>query len=420
MSFRENVTAEYRKQKSRANDLFLFFRSEAQQILLGYFDAILALISQSLALIPEDQLNYSSVKAAGLDKRLQLNIQRTMELAANDVTKLWADRRRMFPVHALMVSAYAARKNQPPWVPVKLDLNAIGKTFDQQNNPVAHRRASIWHNLIHYYLRTLAEKINEDIGSGLLAEESLHAILTRVRKSLAMRPVKRSREQAFNKAYRKPLREDDAEDTGADTWELTKKIFNVPPVEVSEGTYRLEDVQSLQDWQTQVMGWKSRAYDPDDAEQWEKNKLMSKIEQTMVLDAQYLMNETGQTLGPKNMGISDFTWVVSKPQPECDACTVRDGMTLNEIKEKYGTRPFPKGEAYPADLPQNSPPPLHPHCRCQVVPKLKDDWSQETLSKEGYDWQPDDGTSFNPNADQQELGFKKMSWDDWMSKVGGL
>ncbi len=406
MGVRDRALKDYRSQQRQANDLYLFFRSEIQKILKQNFNEAIALVASTLAVVGE--LNYMTVKAAGIDKRLHQNLQRLFELTALEIEQVWEKRRRMFALHAAMLTGYVSRKNQPPWIPVNLNLNGIG----------TETAGGSWRSLIHFHMRNMADAVNKQVGSGLIAEEDLHAILNRVRKTLG---TKNSMKESYRRQNAGRIELQEASDeAAADTWSATQELFGKPPVSISEGTYTLEDVRQLQSYQDRVMGWKNREYNPDDKLQWERNKYMMDLERTMVMDAQYLMNETGVKMGSDNLGIQDFTWVVSKPQLECDACTDRDGMTLNEITKKFGTRSFSKGEAYPADLPQNSPPPLHPHCRCQVVPKLRDEWAKDTLKKEGYEWDQDSGIAFNPNKQQQQLGFQSMSWDQWMSKVGGL
>lgn len=408
MTVRAQAFTDYKRQMRTANTLYRYYRDQIAEVIRQTTGDTLNLVSGHLALLPPDQMNFMTARRYNILDRLKDDLHRLYDHAGYLIEKQWEDQRLMLGLHARLVAGYIARKNQPPWMPVVLDFEAV-----------RNQRKDLWRNLIHFHMRNLADFVVRQVNQALVNEESLHDILQRVRSVLKVKPKKRrAREIDYRDPSLKSIQ--DMGENVADTWSDTQTIFGKPPVEVTEGTFTLEDVEQLQADQVKAMGWEQRAYTPDDDALWEKNKMLNALEQSLTTDVLDLMHDGVIQIGTDNMGIKDFVWVLSRPQPECDSCTDRDGLTMTDIKKKFGSGVFSKGEAWPPGLKKDSPPPLHPHCRCQIVPQLNDEWSKNALKKSGYEWDEDDGTAFNPNVSQRKLGFKDLSWDEWMAKVGGL
>lgn len=409
LSYLEKAVKDHTKNLALANTLFQFYKNDIAKIIQGTNEKILKIVAAHLSLNPN--LDYMSAKRAGLDQRMAQDLKRLLDMAAQDIEAKWDTYRGRINLHGRMVSGYTARKVTPPWIPISLNLK-----------DTRGRKLAPWKGLIHFHMQNLGTLVMRQVNQGLVAGEDLHIILQRVRKLLKIKGKKTAREAARPYRGPNPAYQDVTDNAlpDQDSWSQTTSLFDSPPVEVTEGTYTLEDVDDLRSDQVAAMGWKSRAYTPDDEELWQANASTTALEQSLTSDVVNMLHEGEIQVGQENQGIKDFSWVVSKPQKECDSCTDRDGMTMTEIKEKFGKGVFPKGEAYPYDLTQDAPPPLHPFCYCQLIAVINDDWAGDQLEKAGYTWDSDKGVAYGKDANEQKAGFGDLSFDDWMTKVGGL
>jgi hypothetical protein len=57
------------------------------------------------------------------------------------------------------------------------------------------------------------------------------------------------------------------------------------------------------------------------------------------------------------------------------------------------------------------------NCRCQLVPKIKDDWADNALKKEGIEWDQDTGIVYNADDQERDSGIADMTLDDYLKLI---
>lgn len=394
MILQNKVNQDYRRFIQTMNAVFSFRKYQMTKSIKDVQNNLQKIIAFHLSNMPT--INYNNYLALHLDKTIPIELEREFKIAETRIKEEWTLLRKDANLMGRLFMAFVARKSQPPWIPVKINLET----------PHKERKGPNWSVSIPYYLKRYESIIMDQISIGVKNEESISEIVSRIKNVFGKR---KSRE-----AKRTIVKEQD----DSEIWDQTAQVLSQPTTDVSVGVYTTDDVQALKDRQYEAMNWYHRDYSPDMAESvWMRNKAMMGLERDMMNDVLYAMNSGFITVGNENMGIKDYVWITSKPQKECDVCCDRDNLTMSQIKDKFGTGGFPKGEVYPYDLKQNDPPPLHPHCHCQLVAQINDDWSDNALEKNGYTWDATTGEAFNPTAEQRKLGFTKMSWDQWLGDL---
>lgn len=369
---------------------------EIGAILRDAFDTVVKSIAAHLLI--HENLNYSTLVSSGVLKRIEQDAEAILGNAAYKLENIAEDFRYSMNLTGRLASSYIARKATPPWIPIKLD---IGST-DGSTGPGK--------GLFIYYMKQLSQEIVTQVSRAALNEESAHGVLKRVRTLFNRASTSRMTEankddmtdletaRQYNYAY----------DQQSITAGIEDQMFGKNAVSIKEGFYTIEDIEKLQIEQRESMRWSHRQYRPWFSDELKSNnRVLRQLETNFMSDMIEALHSGMLQIGSENLGIKDFEWVISRPQPKCDECTKRDGLTMKEIKSQI------------KDQFKDQPPPLHPNCRCQLVPKIKDDWAKSALAEEGLEWDSDEGVAFNPTDKQKELGFKKMNWDDWLSTVQG-
>lgn len=402
MSLKKVIAQDYKNNLKRSNVLFKYFRSKiADQIRLGVQQS-LSIIDSRLSILPED--NYAALVKSRQKLMLDQSIRETWKHYGDVIETMWGDMRHFIDLQARVSTAFLNVKSSPPWVETNLNLK------DKRSR----KHEDLWMSQIHFHLTNLAEYIIRQINQGFASGESRELIFKRVR-DIARLKLSTNRESSYRSPYMKYV-DSFSKDYEQDKFESGVELNSSPLVNITEGIYRLDDITTLQNEQVKANNWYHRQYSGVDDEIWQKNKSLMSLERDLMSDAVTLLHEGAYTIGSENMGIDDFQWVVSFPQnnSECDSCCERSDMLMSEIKKKFKK---PIDDSYPKNMPGDSPPPLHPHCKCQLVPQVKEDWAKETLKKNGYEWDSKEGLAFNPDAKQKKLGFKKMSYDQWIETV---
>lgn len=405
MSLKKVIDQDYKNSLKRQNVLFKYFRSKiADQIRLGVQQS-LSIIDSRLSILPDD--NYIALVHSRQKLSLDDSIRTTWKHYSQIIETMWGDMRHFIDLNSRVSMAFIARKASPPWVEVKINLK------DKRSR----KHEDLWMGQIHFHLTNLAEYIIRQVNQGFASGESREDIYKRIR-NIARLKLTSSKEADYRSPYMKYVASFNNSDP-QNGFESGVELNSSPNVTATEGIYRLDDIVTLQNEQIKANNWYHRQYSGVDDEMWSKNKSLMALERDLMSDAVTLLHEGAYTVGSENMGIDDFQWVVSFPQnnSECDSCCERSDMMMSEIKKKF-KRPI--DDSYPKFLPPDSPPPLHPHCKCQLVPKIKEEWAKDTLKNKGYEWDSEDGLAFNPDAKQKKLGFKKMSFDQWIETVSKL
>lgn len=391
------VRSDYRKAQMAVNALYAFQKKGMAEVIKDFQHNVIKILAYHLANMPE--VNYGYYITTRLDKTIQAELSAQSEVTFKRLKPLWIKLSRDLHLMGRLIGGFLSRKSQPPWLPVKLDLKS----------PEPHGKGvPKWSEVIPYYFKRVESLIMDQVHIGIKNEESVTQIMKRVKDLFP--PMKKK----FTEGRKITKKEDDEGNV-----QITATAFDQPVVEVIDGTYSAQDVASLQDEQKEAMDWYNRDYNANmDEAVWTRNKALMGLERDLQTDVIDKLHRGMIQIGSDNMGIKDFTWIASKGRNECDICLSRDNLTMTEIKDKFGSGGFgSKGGVYPYNLTQDSPPPLHPHCKCQLVPTINDEWSKNALQSQGYEWDTDSGMAFNPTAQQREMGFTDMSWGQWLGSM---
>ena len=402
MKIKSVVNRDFKLHQANMLGLFAWRKKRIAEALQDFQHNVLRLIAFHLSNMPA--VTYSNFLAQRLDRVIVDEIDKQLKIVEARILPEWQTLRRQMDLSGRLFIGFIARKNTPPWLPVKLDIGSAPKTLDRFEKDLPYR------------LKHLEAEIMKAVHMAVHAEEPVHQALNRVKKIFNSQ-----RRRSMEKDYR-PQMYKDAEDMNEQynqsSWEASAKLGG--GVDMTEGFYTMADVQRLKDEQAEAMGWYYRDYSPDmDEAIWARNVALMSIEQDLMRDAIQRLHSGELQIGSENLGIDDFQWITSKPQKECDECCQRDEMTMTEIKDTFGTGSFPRGaHVWPPELKQDSPPALHPHCACRLVPKIKDDWADETLEKNGTKWDDVSGDFYQPGEQEQRFGFTRMSYDQWIKNIG--
>lgn len=392
MKLSNAVQRDYKDSIKRMNAMFAFIKKDMSRALKDYQSNVIKIASYHLLNMPK--ISFMTYVSTPVEHNMRREISMQRDIAFKRILPLWNSLRNQTNLHGRLCMAFFSRKTQPPWYPVKVDLASDSKSKYKINNS----------NVLLYYLKMVDSLVMGQIEIGAKNEESPQQILKRVRGLFS----------DISTHHREASKDDsDQANDGSDPEQFdtsfTVDVWDKPPAEVSEGVYTSEDIQYLQDHQKVAMDWYYTDYNPDmDEAVWARNKAFMGLEQDLMSDVVDQLHQGMLQIGSDNMGISDMVWVTSKPQPKCDECCDRDGLTMTEIKERI------------KDKFGDQPPRLHPHCRCQIVPQINDDWTDQQLNRSGYEWDTDNGLAFIPDQQEKKLGFTSMTYDQWLGNLSSL
>ena len=389
MNLQKRIEKDYEQIENMANNLFQYtFLLMGEKIDVTNEHA-LQTISAILGI--HEEINYKYLLTGAKLESLRHVLYALYDNLSNNLEEIWSKSKLNFDILTRIGVSFLARKATPPWIKVKLDL----KKQVSMDGPFDPRMGHF-----HYTFRNLVDAILKEVQRGSLQSESMHQIMNRVRKF-------------FDKKQAQGLREDNRinfppfETMPFDQEDINPKTQWGGPVDIQEGFYSLEDVKKYQEMQYRANGWEHRREDPYMSDAMRaNNKWLSMLEQMLMSDAIHSVQTGMINIGSEEMGIEDFVWVVSRPQPTCDECTGRDGLTMKEIKSKM------------KDDYKDQPPPLHPNCRCRVVPKLKDDWADNVLKKDGLEFDPNSGNVYKASKLEKKYGYTDMTMDEYFSLIG--
>jgi len=104
-------------------------------------------------------------------------------------------------------------------------------------------------------------------------------------------------------------------------------------------------------------------------------------------------------------------WVATADDRLCPWCLRRDGLTFDEIE----TEPVPSVRDKPDPWGNSTNLPLHPNCRCTVVPKLKS-WADLGIEDMPEDLSDDTRAMRNEDGDWVEVPVQ--TFEDWKAERG--
>jgi len=390
MKLQKQVEQDWKDVQKRANALFEVYAKDIMNMIDLASKDIISSLAASLSMFPE--ITYQNLQQGKSIDRISQVIHHRCDNLALEIEKYWTDHRYDFDLMARLSLNFITLKTSPPWIKKHLDLKSDLSKDGRFDPRMGHLR---------FYLHKMADGIMNQVTSGALKEETLNQILSRVRAMFNKKKLMGVREASFDPYSL----EHDVNITPDGEYQETLR----GSVEIAEGTYTLEDVSRFQDQQRRAMNWETRQYDPAFSDEIKRNnRFLRDLEQSLMSDAIDLMHSgvmQQMRSYPDEFGIEDMVWVVSRPQPTCDCCTVRDGLTMVEIKAKID------------DEWGNQPPPLHVNCRCSVIPKIKDDWADKTLKDSGMEWDSETGVTYRADEQEKKYGIKDMTFDEYLANI---
>jgi hypothetical protein len=380
------IAKDYADIQRRSSLMFSLYCSDMGKLIDEANKDVLGTISATISV--HDEAAYKVLLANRTLDSLRYIINSRYELLVQKLEEYWTEKRSDFDILSRAAVGFIGRKSSPPWVKTKFDLKNQIATDGKFDPRKGH---------FNFYFISMADHIIKEIQRGALSEETMNQIMQRVRR-------------LFNRSSKQGVRESNYPWVKSDADPESDVVENSlkGPVEVSEGFYSLEDVERFQDEQSRAMKWGSREYRPYFTDELKaNNRWLRSLEQMLMSDSINLLHAGVLKIGSEEMGIEDMQWVVSRPQKECDECTIRDGLTMKEIKIKIK-------DEHKADVP-----PLHYNCRCMLVPKIKDDWADNVLKNDGVEWDPTDGKVYKADRLEKDLGMQDMTFDEYLSSVRG-
>lgn len=381
------IQHDYAGIQNLANSLFQVYADDiGQMIEVANKDCIQTLVA---GLSHYDEINYKTLLMHGSLANLSSILQRRYQNLAVDMENYWSDKRKDFDLLSRLASNFIAIKASPPWIKSTLNLKDSLSTdgvFDPRKGHFS------------FYMKNMVDMIMKEVERGSLASESLSKILGRVRR-------------LFDRKNKRGVREIDQRSrfTDDENEEGTQFSLGGPP-NIEEGVFTIEDIDYFYSQQQRANQWESRQYRPWFSDSVKaNNRWLRDLEQLLMSDAVNQLHSGMMQIGSEEMGIDDMQWVVSRPQPTCDECTDRDGLMMKEIADKM------------KDEFGDQVPPLHPNCKCQLVPKIKDDWADKQLQGDDNDsWNPDDGTVYSASDQEKSAGISDMTFEEYLKQVRGL
>lgn len=383
MKLQKRIVKDYKDIQRKANALFQVAALNIGKIIEKAGQDVIQTIAMNLSLHPS--IDYASLASLGTFDRIERLVELRLKHAASDVAQQWTYHRENFPILARTSMSFIARKASPPWVSVKLNLkDKVDSARDGIYDPrMGH---------IQFYFDKMADQVIAQMKQGALNQESLHDILERIRPLFLDKSTRRSKEAA------KPPKIEETIYSRSDETTPAEKI------DVEEGHFTLEDVQGFIEDLRAANNWEYRQYKPWFTDSIKRrNSFLSQLEQALMSDAMALLHDNQLQIGPKEMGIKDFTWIAAYQEKTCEFCGKRHEMSMKDIKRTL------------KDKYKDLPPPLHPHCNCQLVPRISDDWAESQLKKDDMEWDSNEGLTYKAGKDA-EYGAVDMTYDEFMDK----
>lgn len=314
--------------QKRADLMFKVFTSDMGKMIDEANKDVIATIAAVLSMHKESEYK-RLVHNHTLDSLDQV-IKGRYQVLVHKLEMYWSQKRDQFDLLSRLAAGFIGRKSSPPWLETKLNLKDELSTDGKYDPRRGH---------FDYCFRNITDALIKEIQKGLLNEESMSQIMQRVRK-------------LFNRNSKQNVREAEKWDYFKPSLDDAEPVYKLQgPVNISEGTFTLEDIEDLQLEQQRAMQWEYRQYRPWFSDELKaNNRYLRGLEELLMSDALDQLHNGLLQIGPKEFGIDDMEWAVSRPQPKCDECTTRDGLTMKEIKAKI------------KDDFGDQVPPLHPNC----------------------------------------------------------
>lgn len=382
----KRIAKDYRAVQRRFNSLFHVYMREIGKIIEDAGKDTVGIVAQSLG--HYEKINYRELDLHGVWDLLEKTLDRRWKLAAQVIEAYWTEKGRNFDLMSRLVVSFIAKKTSPPWIPNKVDLKSKVSKDGGFDPRMGH---------IRFYLQKMTDQIMNQVKQGALNEESVSRILARIRRM-------------FNRGQgRVKEAEDPFKLNWTDPSETSDSTIARGPVDIEEGIFTLEDVDSFVADQRAAMQWEYRQYRPWFTDTLKSaNRYLRDLEQLMGYSATTALHTGMISIGPKEMGIDDFAWVTATTETTCDVCMSRDGLTMKEIGEKI------------KDEYGDMTPPLHPNCRCAIVPAIKDSWSEDVLSQDGVEWDSNTGLIYQASDQEKDAGIRDMTWDEYLKNIPGV
>lgn len=349
---------EVKAQVGRLVDLYI---DQAGRKMQKHFDQI---IQESISTFSYlGKVNYVAFISSHQYEMYKRTVERILANAAMETEDHWFKKRRYIELMARAGMTYVDRKTRPPWKKTKLKISKPVSTEDRFDPRKGH---------FSFQFSRMAKSIFNQVEAGALKNESGPQLVQRVKKMFNRKKKHGIREANFSYF-------NDDNDQGIQD---DNRFDLQGPVDIDFGFFTPDDIERLDQETIEANGQEFRQYRANNPfftdELVANNTELYKIEQAFYSDAVNLV-ASGQTASaPYLKGVADLVWQVQRPKT-CDCCDKRDGLTMTEIKntikDEYG----------------DTPPSLHPNCRCELIPKMSEQDLGPDLESQGVTWDPKTG-----------------------------
>lgn len=370
------LTKEDRAIKRKIYFLTLVYKDKIGKRIQRSFDEATKTIFHTLLYYVHEDTTYAQIISSGVLNSLRQNLDHNFQTTAREIETFWIHQRRKIDLLSRIGVSLIGKKSAPPWKRTKIDLKNKLSTEDKYDPRKGHFR---------FYFAKMTDSIMQQIQQGIIKEESLNKIIKRIDNLVDRKKLRNVREQ---------IKEE----------EKKEDIYYAGPVDIEYGFYTPDDILELKQDMIEANQFEYRQYRPwFSKEVLKNNKQLYLLDQMLNADALNLINSGNIESMPQLEGIEDMVWLVQRPGV-CDCCDSRDGLTSKEIKanikDEYG----------------DMPPPLHPNCNCEYIPKLSKDWEDKDLEDQGVTWDPWTGNLKVPK-DVQTKYRTDLDLTDFLSQI---
>ena len=389
----KRIEKDFRDFHSHANALFSLYSQEIGKHIEAANTDVVTSIAATLSMMPD--ITYQELHRNRTLDRLHAIIMHRYEACERRIQDYWVSKLKNFDLMSRLVVGMISRKTSPPWIKTRLNLKDDVSTDGGYDPRKGH---------LLFFFRNLTEALIKEIQRGALQGDTLNQVMSRVR-----RLFDRNDKQGVREAAMPPKDIQFSYDDFDPGIDKNHASFLANNMEVQEGFYSVEDLQQLKQDMIEAQKWQSRQYRPWFTDELKaNNRYLRDLEQFLNYNATYAVQNGLVQVGPEEMGIKDMVWAVHHPQDKCDECTKRDGLTMKEIKAKM------------KDEFRDAPPPLHPACRCQLIPYIQDEWADKYLKDGDEEFDPDTTIVFNARDEQKKYGIRDMTFNEFLRMAGSI
>ena len=366
-----------RQIEKKAATIGQYFRARIFQVMTTIERAILAEVTLAFhQWYGTRGWTYADMVSTGRRDRLEQGIAEAIASGYRELAQMAGQTLNSGKAWGAVGTLYMADVITPPTITPKAALTAdrirISGTRAQRLQDELQHQAD---NLRRALMRTLERSMldGEMVGEALARIEAVFGPET-TRKTTRMT-------ERFREADSTPT-------TGTTMADDTSPVSGV--IDPEAWDQAVGDLRDAMGWETRSPGYVT----PDGGAAYDAERVLMTEYTRAVRDGQI------EAAMPNGDAIPDFVWVAVIDDRDCEDCFARADMTMTEIADKFG---------------DDSAPPLHPNCRCALIPSLPDwnplagDWADPS--------NPDGGRSVTDPATGETTTPGVDSLDDWIARL---